>query len=85
MDGKEFYSNLRFHRPAPRFAISSLTARRVIMVVGTAFLFGLLWAVVPNAILFWLLVPMVAGLVWVSGYGWRQALAAVHEALHRLL
>ena len=78
MNNNEFYKNLRFEtrsRPAPRHLIA----------VGSAIgVFILLWFTIPQNALFWVLLPLVGLLVWVASYGWRRALATLHELVHRL-
>jgi hypothetical protein len=56
---------------------------RLIAVGAGLLIFTLLWFLVPHGALYWLLLPLLAALVWVVTYGWRQALAALHAQLHR--
>lgn len=70
--------NLRFD-PQPR----PLPYRLIAIGVGLG-IFTLLWFFIPPTALYWLLLPLLAALVWVASYGWRQALAAFHGQLHRL-
>lgn len=72
------YRGLRFERP------THLTRNRLAAVVLVSGLFTVLWAVVPHSALYWLLLPTLAILAWMASYGWRQALAAIHQLLHRL-
>ncbi len=72
------YRGLNFERRR-RSVPGRLTA------VGTALAsFILLWVAVPHAFLFWLLLVSGGVLVWVASYGWREALAALHDLLHAL-
>lgn len=77
MTWTEANPNLRFERrrrPIPYRAIA--------IGVGLG-IFTLLWRLIPPRTLFWLLLILVAGLVWVASYGWRQALAALITLLVR--
>jgi len=63
----------------------SQAPRSGIIPVGIALiLFHLLWRLVPNTTMYWLLLPLLAMLVWVASFGWRQALAALIALLLRL-
>jgi hypothetical protein len=78
MDWTATNPNLRFERH-PR----SLPHRLIAIGVSLG-VFTLLWTLVPQGALYWLLAPLLAGLVWAASYGWRQALAALIALLHRL-
>jgi hypothetical protein len=78
MDRSEEYRNLRFRRRWP-----ALSRRGLAVGVGLAG-FGLLWRVVPQTGMFWVLLPVLAGLVWVASFGWKAALAALVDFLQRL-
>ena len=56
----------------------------IISVVLSVVLFHLLWRSLPASTMYWLLLPLLAILVWVAGFGWRQALAALIALLLRL-
>lgn len=77
MDNSVF-SNLRFDRQ-PRSV-----PRRLFLMGLTFLLFNLLWWQVSETTLYWLLLSLLGGLVWVASYGWRGALAALHDLIHRL-
>ena len=78
MNWSEVNSNLRFERrPRP------LPHRVIAMGVGLG-IFTLLWTLVPHSALYWLLLPLLAALVWAASYGWRQSLAALIALLRRL-
>ena len=77
MNWTETDPNLRFERrPRPR------PYRAIAIGVGLG-IFTLLWRLIPSRTLYWLLLPTVAGLVWVASYGWRQALAILITLLIR--
>jgi len=57
---------------------------RLIAVGVAVAVFSALWFLVPHDTLFWLLLPLLAVLMWAVTYGWRQAVAALHAQLHRL-
>ena len=78
MDRADVYEGLRFQRRRRAFP------RRIIPVGLALALFALLWAFLPHNALFWTLLPLLAVLVWVASYGWRQALAALIDVLQRL-
>ena len=68
-----------------RIAPKPVTAPRRRIVVGSAIaIFVVLWVVVPHDVLFWLLLALVTGLVWVASYGWRGVLSVLHEVIHWL-
>ena len=78
MNWTEVNPNLRFERqPRP------LPHRLIAIGVGIG-IFTLLWILIPSSALYWLLLPVVAGLVWIASYGWRQALAVLIALLLRL-
>lgn len=74
----EAFSGLRFERRRPRLP------RRPVAICGGLCLFTLLWIIVPTRALYWLLLPLLAALVWMASYGWRSALSTLLELLHRL-
>ena len=77
IDWKETYSGLHFeHRP--------LTSPHPLspIAMGLGF-FTLLWVVVPPSTLYGLLLVLLAVLVWIARYGWRQALAVLITQLQR--
>ncbi len=79
MNGSNPFSSLRFE--VPRHAVPQR-----VLVVGAAFVvFTLLWLIVPHGALYWLLIPVILGLVWAASYGWRPAVFALVEFLHSLL
>jgi hypothetical protein len=78
MDRPDPYHNLRFERQ------ERLSGHRGYVILGCLALFTLLWLAVPHRVLYWLLLPVLALLLWIASYGWRRALVAVHELVHRL-
>jgi len=78
MNWTEIKPDLRFERrprPLPYRAIA----------VGVSLgIFTLLWMLIPPNALYWLLLPLLAVLVWVASYGWRQSLAVLITLLHQL-
>lgn len=78
MEKPDAYFGLRFGRraqPRPYQLIA------VAVALGT---FTLLWLVVPPSAMYWLTLALLAAVVWMATYGWRQALAALHDLLHQL-
>ena len=78
MNWSETNSNLRFERRPP-----PLPYRVIAVAVGLG-IFTLLWVLIDHGTVYWLLLPILAALVWVASYGWRQALAVLITLLHRL-
>ena len=79
MNNSDLFGNLNF-RVRPRRVPVRLWA------VAAAFLiFTLLWLIVPQSGLYWLLLPVVLSLTWAASYGWRPAVAALIQLLHWLL
>ena len=77
METMNSYHNLRF-------AARRHWPQRLIPIGLALVLFTLLWRFMAHNILYWLLLLAVALLVWVASYGWRQALATLHNVIHRL-
>ncbi len=78
MNFQNDYHKLRFDRHMP-------VIPQPLMPLGIAGItFTLAWLVIPQSALFWLLLPVVLVLVWLSGYGWRQGLATLIRLLRRL-
>ena len=78
MDWSEITPNLRFERqPHP-------LPHRAIAIGSVLSIFTLMWILIPPGALYWLLLPLLAVLVWAASYGWRQSLAALIALLHRL-
>ena len=79
MNNPDLFGNLNFR----------LRTRRVparLWTLGAAFvIFSLLWLIVPQSGLYWLLLPVVLSLTWAASYGWRPAVAALIQLLHWLL
>jgi hypothetical protein len=78
MDHSHEYSKLRFRQHFP-----AVNRRGLVVGAGMAG-FGLLWWVVPQTGMFWLLLLILAALVWMASFGWKAALAALVIFLQRL-
>lgn len=63
---------------------SSSPTRRIIFIGSVMGGFTLLWILVSHNTVFWLVLLSLAILGWVASFGWRQALATLHEFIHRL-
>lgn len=72
------FRNLHFDSRA------SAWPRRLIPVGIALALFTILWVLVPASALYWLLLPLVAVVVWAASYGWRKALSVLHDLLHQI-
>ncbi len=46
--------------------------------------FTLLWRFVPQRNLYWILLVLFGLMAWLASYGWRLALFAFHDFIHRL-
>ena len=57
---------------------------RIITVAATMVIFTLIWWVIPHSTLFWLLLPILAGLSWMASYGWRQGISILVRFLQNL-
>ena len=54
-------------------------------IIGVAITsFTLLWRFVPPQNLYWILIILFGLLAWLASYGWRLALFAFHDFIHRL-
>ncbi len=78
MNNANPYQGFRFNRARPSVPPRAIAVGVSLLVVT------LLWWLVPRATLYWLILPLVGIAVWVASYGWRSALAALHDLLHRL-
>ena len=75
---KSDFSNLRFEQPRRTIP------RRLLFLGATLALFNLLWFRVPRNTQYWILMPCLILLVWLASYGWRLALFAFHDLIHKL-
>lgn len=78
MNQSEVYRNLRFERRP------STSLRRLLTVLLFIVIFTLLWKYVPHTTLYWILIPILGILGWLSTYSWRQALSSAITFLHRI-
>jgi uncharacterized membrane protein YccC len=78
MNKSNAYHGLDFNLPRRRIS------PRIITVVITIILFSLIWWVIPHYVLFWLLLPLLAGLSWMASYGWRQGISILVRFLQNL-
>jgi hypothetical protein len=78
MNIEEIYNGIPFDR-SPR-----TVPRRLILIGIILVIFTLLYAFIPDGILYWLLLLPLVILIWMASHGWRQALAALHEFIHGL-
>ncbi len=68
--------NFRARRP-------DLSRPAILQAIGLAG-FLVLWWLVPHWVLFFLLLPLLAALIWAASFGWRQALARLIEFLQTI-
>lgn len=78
MHQEDLLHNLRFERRIP--AIPPLLVRLGVTFVA----FILLWNILPSSGFFWLLLITTLVLVWLAGYGRRQAMGDLIAFLQRL-
>ena len=78
MENPNAYRGLHFD-VAPR-----RVPRRLVIVIVIAALFTILWWIVPQLALYWLLLPPIAILTWVASYGWREAISGLIRFLQSL-
>jgi hypothetical protein len=71
------FENLRFTRPRR-------PSVKVITIGVSLVAFAAAWWLMPHATLAWLMMPIQAALLWVAGYGWRDAIRALQTLLRRL-
>jgi len=64
---------------------SSRVNWRLVSVGAATVIFTLLWIAVPHGLLYWITSLLLAVLVWLASYGWREALARIHNLVHHLL
>lgn len=64
----------------PRRPIAPLALFEAIGMVGLI----LAWWLVPRGVLLVILLPIIAALIWVASFGWRQALARLIEVLQEI-
>ena len=78
MNDTSAYKGLNFSAQPRRIPQRAL-AVAIGLVVYTIF-----WWVIPRTALYWLLLPVVFILVWMSSYGWRPAVAHLVKFLQSL-
>ena len=78
MINNDSFQHLRFEdqRPSP--------ARSFIFLGSVMGGFTLLWIFASQSTFFWLTLLSLGILGWVASFGWRQALANLHDFIHRL-
>ena len=78
MDKANSYRGLKFARTQWR------VPPRLVVLAITAMLFGLMWWLIPQEILFFFLLAIFLTLVWLASYSWRTAVAVLRRWLGRL-
>lgn len=78
MNKNDQFKDLHFERRLKNFPL------RVAIIGAVVIIFVLTWVLIPHAILFWLLLLPVVGIVWTASYGWRQVLEVVARLIHFL-
>ena len=77
MDEQE-YTYLDFSQP-------SRIPHRLIWTVGVVVTQIVLWLIIPDQLLRWLLIPLVGVLGWAASFGWRQALKAIRFWIDQMI
>jgi hypothetical protein len=81
METKERFQGLQFDRQRrTNFRFQG----RLIPVAAALAVVSLLWVILPHGAFFWVLLIVLAVLVWMASYGWRPALAALISWLEQL-
>ena len=75
MNNSDLFGNLNFRARAGR------VPGRLWAVAAAFVIFTLLWLIVPQSGLYWLLLPVILCLTWAASYGWRPAVAASIQLL----
>lgn len=57
---------------------------RLIAIVVVGALFAVLWAVIPQVTLFWVLLPVILVITWLASFGWRTGLKTLGQFINRL-
>ncbi len=79
MNNTNPFSNLNFDLHPRKVPIR-------LMAIGAAFvIFTLLWLIVPQNGLYWLLLLIILCLTWAASFGWRPAVVVLIELLRSLL
>jgi hypothetical protein len=65
---------------SPRRRFPRLVAIEAIALIGLL----VLWSAAPGTLFICLLLPLVAVLIWIASFGWRQALSRFIEFLQSL-
>ena len=81
MEQRETSTNFRGLNFAPR---RRGTFRRPLTIIISLIVFTVMWRYIPQDMLFWLMLPIIAALVWCASYAWRTALNALISLLRRL-
>ena len=81
MEQRETSTSFRGLNFAPR---RRGTFRRPLAIIISLIVFTVMWRYIPHDVLFWLMLPVIAVLVWLASYAWRTALNALISMLRRL-
>ena len=78
MTNQSNYQNLNFEPRNP------LLRHRVTPIILGCIVFSIAWFALPTAFLFVLLLVVIAVLLWMASYGWRDVLFELSRFLDRL-
>ncbi len=79
MNNTSAYKGLNFNARPRR-----IPPRALAVAIGFV-VYTILWWIIPQSAFYWLLLPVVLILIWMSSYGWRQAMASLIQFLRFLL
>ena len=81
MEQRETSTSFRGLNFAPR---RRGTFRRPLAIIISLIVFTVMWRYIPHNVLYWLMLPIIAVLVWCASYAWRTALNTLISFLRRL-
>jgi hypothetical protein len=79
MDSSNLFSNLNFDLRRRRLPV------RLLVIGATFIIYTVIWLIVPQTGLYWLLLLVVLCLTWAASFGWRSAIVGLIEFLQSLL
>jgi len=78
MNSENPFSHLRFE--APRFRLLP----RWMVILAILIIYSILWAILPTGVIFGVSLIVITILIWISSFGWRQAVSMLIDLLSRL-
>ena len=78
MNSESPFSHLKFE--TPRFRLLP----RWMVMIASLVIYSILWAILPTGIIFGVSLIVITILIWISSFGWRQAVSMLIDLLSRL-